>query len=124
MAPLLLMNCKEDDEGEVYEGVWIGSNVKVENCNTAEDEYNNDLTCDDNSCYRLSLNGDGTFSFQEVLDTKIGTWSVSGSSLSLCIDEEGEQECTTYSTTIGARLTLSLTSESTGCTTTTTFGRE
>lgn len=124
IAPLLLMNCKEDDAADSYAGVWIGSSIEVANCTSEEDNFTNNLSCDENTCYRLTLNGDGTFSYQTGLDTISGTWSISGSTLSLFTDEEGEQVRTDYTTTLGENLTLSSTSESNGCTTTTTFGRE
>lgn len=117
------MNCKEDDEGDVYVGVWIGT-VAETDCPSDEDDFSNELACDENTCYRLTIVGDGSFTYQQGLATLTGTWSVSGSSLSLCTLEDGEQECVLYATTLGAKLTLSLLTESTGCTTTTTFDRE
>ena len=119
------MNCKEeDDAGNLYVGVWMGTILEASECDSEENDFRSDLACDDNSCNRLTLNSDGTFSFQEGLPTKSGTWNVTGTTLSLCIDEEGELECIDYTSTLGSRLTLSLLSESTGCNTTITFERE
>ncbi|MFK7953221.1 MAG: hypothetical protein AB8B73_10275 [Ekhidna sp.] len=125
IAPLLLMNCKEeDDEGNLYVGAWVGISVEASECNSDGDNFKSDLACDDNSCNKLTLNNDGTFAFQEGLPTRTGTWSVSGTILTLCVNEEDELLCDEYTNTLGSRLILSLVSESTGCNTTITFERE
>ncbi len=119
------MNCKEDDDaGDLYIGNWLGSKIEATGCNSDGDNFSTNPVCDANSCYSLSINSDGTFSYQQGLDTIAGTWSLSGSELSLCVDEEDELVCVVYQTTLGEVLTLSLTSESSGCTNTITFGRE
>lgn len=116
-------SCSDDDGSGSFVGVWIGNNITTANCSDDEDNDSETLRCDD-TCYRLELNSDDTFSFQEVLATRAGTWSTSGG-LTLCVEEDGEQVCETYmvaltSTTLG----ISSTDEDTGCITTINFQRE
>lgn len=124
LIPILLINCKEEDDGLNYVGVWVGSTQKVTECMDEEDNGSNELTCDDNTCYRLTLNGDDTFTFQQGLPTLSGTWSVTETTLTLCTLEDGETECLFYDTVLGSRLEMSISNENTGCITSITFERE
>lgn len=124
IAPILFTNCGKDDSAKTYEGTWIGTTEEIAGCKFEEDDLSSDLSCDDNSCYRLTLNGDGSFTYQEDLSTRDGTWTVSGDTLTLCSEDDGENVCVTYSASIGATLTLSVVNGTSECTTTTTFGRE
>ena len=120
IAPLLLMNCKED-EVNAHVGTWIGTTMVATGCTLDEDNFSDELACDENSCYRLTVNEDGTFSYQEGLRTNSGTWSNSKNVLSLCTLDDGEEECIEYNTNIFTKLSLSLLDEETGCTVATTF---
>jgi hypothetical protein len=124
IAPIFFTNCGKDDTGKTYEGNWIGSSEEITGCKFEEDNSSIDLTCDANSCYRLTLKGDGSFTFQEGQPLIEGTWEVSGSTLSLCSEDDGENVCVAYASTIGTTLTLNVTNSKSLCTTVLTFSRE
>ncbi len=122
-----LGSCGEDNEGEALIGVWIGQFQEVSDCvNDPDAVRTSGLRCDDATCYRLVLSADGSFSFQEGLGVENGTYTGNFSSLTLCIDEEGEVQCTTYTVegNTSATLDISTTNEASGCKTTLFFQKE
>lgn len=126
MVFALFSSCNDDDNSaESYVGTWIATTEETTDCTDARDNSFQMLSCTDVDCFRLTLNGDGTYSFQEGLPTEVGTWSASGRTLSLCTENDGEQTCR-FSTGIfqGAGLLFSISDEDTGCTTMYTMERE
>ena len=116
--------CSEDDGSGSFVGVWIGDNIAVFDCDRDADNSTRSVRCDEVSCYRLTLNGDNTFSFQEDLATRTGTWSTSGG-LTLTVEEDGEAVSETYTVALtSSTLAISQTNETIGCTTTINFSRE
>ncbi|MEO1253381.1 MAG: hypothetical protein AAFY41_00665 [Bacteroidota bacterium] len=116
-------SCSDDDGSGSFVGVWIGNNITTTNCSDDEDNDSETLRCGD-TCYRLELNSDDTFSYQEVLATRSGTWSTSGG-LTLCVEEEGEEICETYIVALtSTTLAITDSTSSSGCTTTINFQRE
>ncbi|SNT29671.1 hypothetical protein SAMN05421640_3264 [Ekhidna lutea] len=114
--------CKDDDRSGSYVGVWVGTNVSVTECDT--NNSSNNLTCDETRCFRLILSADGTYTYQEGLPIRTGTWNTDGG-LTLCVEEDGELECETFDVTVNSTtLTLSTTNEASGCITTHSFERQ
>ncbi len=121
---ILFTSCDDDDQSGSFVGVWIGNNISVFDCNRDSDNSDRSIRCDDASCYRLELNANKTFSYQEGLPTRSGTWSPSGG-LTLCVEEDGEQVCETYAVALtSSTLVISTTNETVGCTTAVSFVRE
>ena len=118
-----ISGCKDDDRSGSFVGVWIGTTVAVTDCMEPTDNSERSLSCDDSSCYRLDLNGDGTYTYQEGLAITPGTWSTAGG-ITLCSVEDGEEVCETYAAVVNSTtLTLSTTNEDTGCITSLIFTR-
>ncbi|WP_425391184.1 hypothetical protein [Ekhidna sp.] len=118
------MSCKDDDESGSYVGVWESNKVTTRECDNPTDNDDQNRACDDTRCYRLELNADGTFAFQEGLPVRTGTWTVGGD-LTLCVEEDGEQVCESYRATVNSTtLTLATTNENTGCIITQIFIRQ
>ncbi|MEP0984221.1 hypothetical protein [Ekhidna sp.] len=116
--------CKDDDESGSFVGVWVGASVTVTDCNNPINNSTTTRSCDETRCYRLELNADGTYSFQEGLPVRTGTWTASGG-LVLCVEEDGEEICETLETTVNSTtLTISSTNEANGCITTQIFSRQ
>lgn len=114
--------CGDDDDSAAFIGVWEGSSVVVSDCSTNSGTTRR--SCDDTRCYRLTLIADGTYTFQEGLPVRSGTWSESGGEITLCVEEDGEQVCETYFITLNsAVLTLGTVNEANGCITTQIFDR-
>lgn len=120
----LTFSCSDDDETANFIGVWESSSVTVTDCANPIDNNTSRRSCDDTRCFRLTLNADDTFSFQEGLPIKSGRWSVSGSNISLCIEEDGEEVCETYFVSLNSvTLTLGTLNETTECITNQVFDR-
>lgn len=93
LALVFLLNCKDEDTTGDYIGVWVATNIDITDCeNFTNDEFRS-VQCNDNTCYRISLNADGTYTFQKGLEFEQGNWSADGAVLTFCFDEEGEQSC-------------------------------
>lgn len=119
-----LASCSEDNEGEALIGVWIGQFQEVGGCSNNPDEIRTtNLRCTDATCYRLELNSDGTYSYQQGTVRENGTYTGNFSALTLCMDEEGELQCTTFAIeeNTSATLFISTTLEATGCKTSVFF---
>lgn len=116
--------CSEEDDGSGdFEGIWIGTVINETECTNGENAVET-LTCDDVECYELTLNSDGTFSYQEGFPTRSGRWSTSGG-LSLCVEEDDEEVCEVYEASVNSTtLILSITDERTGCITSITFAKQ
>lgn len=113
--------CGGDDDTGSFIGVWIGFSIEVLNCNDENSNSFTPLECNDQSCYRLELKDDGTYTYQEGVPTRSGDWSASGG-LTLCTLEDGEQVCETFDgSAAGSTLIYSSTDENTGCITSFTF---
>ncbi len=119
-----MIGCSDDDNTGNFIGIWIASSELVENCQEEARNGTTQLECDDVSCYQLELNADNTYSFQRGLAVERGNWS-GGSSLRLCMDEEGEIVCETFGVQFsGISLILTADSTSSGCISTLFFNPE
>ncbi len=115
--------CKDDDKTGSFVGLWIGTKIEVTDCTDPTDVSQENLSCDDTECYRLELNGDNTYFYQEGLPSKTGNWSTAGG-ITLCVLEDGEEVCETFAATVNSTtLTLSETNEDSGCVTSYIFTR-
>ena len=120
----LSVSCSEDDESTDFVGIWEGSSLQKTDCMNPVDNTTTRRSCDDTQCFRLILNGDNSFSFQEGLPIKSGRWDVSGDSLSLCIEEDGEEVCETFIVSLtSVTLSLGTLNEANGCLTNQIFDR-
>ncbi len=118
------ISCSDDDKSGSFVGIWIGDNITIFDCDRDTDNSTESLICTEVSCYRLILNRDNTFSFQEDLATRTGTWSTSGG-LTLTIEEDGEEVSERYDVALtSSTLGISQTNETIGCITTISFDRE
>lgn len=124
VSMISISGCKDDDKSGSFVGVWIGTSVTVTDCSNPINNSTTNRSCDDTRCYRLELNADGTYSYQEGLPIRTGTWTV-GESLTLCVEEDGEEVCETLATTVSSTtLTISTTNEANECVTTQIFSRQ
>jgi len=126
-ASSLFVGCSEDNEGRALIGVWEAYLQEVSNCSNDPDAIRNtNLRCSDATCFRLVLNTDGTYSFQQGTLVENGTYTGDFNALTLCMDEEGELVCTTYAVeeNTSATLFISTTNEASGCKTTLFFDKE
>ena len=124
---LFFVNCGEDDQGVALIGVWIGDFQDVTLCDSDPEAVRSTaLRCNDATCYRLTLEADGTYSYQQGTLVENGTYEGNFTRLTLCMDEEGETTCMTYAVegNTSATLDISTTNEATGCKTTLFFNRE
>ncbi len=124
---LVLAGCDDDDQGAALIGVWIGDFRDVTLCDndpTAAQTFS--LRCNASTCYRLTLNGDGSYTYQQGTLVENGTYTGDFTVLTLCMDEEGETECTTYTVegNTSATLDISMTDATTGCKTTFFFSKD
>lgn len=124
---LCLISCGDDDQGAALIGIWIGDFQDVTQCDDDLDGVRSTtLRCTSSTCYRLALNADGSFSYQQGTLVENGTYTGDFSKLTLCMDEEGETNCITYTVegNTSATLDISTTNEATGCKTTIFFTKE
>ena len=124
---LVLAGCGDDDQGAALIGVWIGDFRDVTLCDndpTAAQTFS--LRCNSTTCYRLELNADGTYSYQQGTLVENGTYTGNFTVLTLCMDEEGETVCMTYTVegNTSATLDISMTDEATGCKSTFFFSKD
>ena len=120
------VGCSEDDEGKALIGVWEGQFQEVSNCINNPDEIRTtNLRCNDITCFRLELNADGTYVYQQGTPVENGTYTGNFSALTLCMDEEGELQCTTFTVeeNTSSTLFISTTNEASGCKTAIFFQR-
>ncbi|MEQ9468347.1 MAG: hypothetical protein RLN88_13115 [Ekhidna sp.] len=116
--------CGGDDDTGSFVGVWIGLSVEVINCANENNNSFDSFDCDEESCFRLELKDDGTYTYQEGLAIRSGDWNASGG-LTLCTLEDGEEVCENYSASAaGSTLVYSFINETTECETLYTFIRE
>lgn len=124
---IFLVNCKddEDDTGSLI-GSWLGTNIAVIDCSDPTANSSNGLSCSATNCYLLTLNDDGTYTYQTGSRASNGDWTSSGGTLSLCIDEEGELVCDNFGIEqiTATSLILATTNEATACRTLITFIRQ
>lgn len=123
LVTLLIGACSEDeDNSELLIGEWLGTRLEISECEDEAENNEEELLCEGNSCYLLTIQEDGTYSFQQGFVTQSGTWS---GSISLCRVNEDEEICEDYSTVVSnTGLILTSTSQETGCSTSYTFLRQ
>ena len=122
-----LASCSVDNEGEALIGVWEGQFQEVGGCsNNPDDIRTTNLRCTDATCYLLELNADGTYSYQQGTIRENGSYTGNFSALTLCMDEEGEIQCTTFAIeeNTSATLFISTTLEATACKTSIFFEKQ
>lgn len=118
-----VIGCGDDDESGSFVGTWIGQTRTISCKDPSRSVPTTSLKCDD-SCYRLILEGNGDFTYQQGFSTQSGFWEL-GDKLKLCSDEEGETMCDRYSAQLAqGSLTLVTDSTSAGCVTTLLFFKE
>lgn len=125
LITLVFSGCGNDDEGAALIGVWISDFKTVTECLDATSNRQINRRCTDASCFQLNLNADGTFTYKEGTAVKSGNYTGNFRSLTLCIDDEGEEVCETYTVGENTNVTLVLTqtNEATGCITSDFFER-
>ncbi|WP_424961230.1 hypothetical protein [Ekhidna sp.] len=123
VALIWVMGCKDDDESDSFVGTWVAQTLTVSGCDDPNRNGTSNLQCSD-ACYRLTLQGNGDFSYQQGFTVQSGFWVLDGK-LKLCSDEEGETVCDEYMADL-AQSSLILTTDSTsaGCVSTYVFLRE
>ncbi|WP_420575193.1 hypothetical protein [Ekhidna sp.] len=115
--------CKDDDDSGSFVGTWIGQTKTVSCKDPSKSIPTAGLRCDD-SCYRLTLEGNGDFTYQQGFSEQSGFWELDGR-LKLCQDEEGETICEEYDAQVAqGALTLVTDSTSAGCVSTFLFFKE
>ena len=115
---MLFTGCNDDDGiAAALIGNWVSEREEIIECNEPTDNDQINRRCTDASCFRLIMNADGTFTYQRGTFVESGTYSRGGSSLSLCVDEEGEEVCEVYviDENTSVTLVLSTNDEITGC---------
>lgn len=122
---LIFSGCGEDNEGKALIGIWESDIVTITECLDGSNNRQINRRCDESSCYRLELNGDGSFSYQKGTLVETGTYSGDFRRLSLCIEDEGETVCENYTVGENTSVTLVLTKtdEFTECVTAEYFER-
>jgi len=126
-ASSLFVGCSEDNEGRALIGSWKGKFREISDCfNNPDDLDSKNLRCNDATCFRLILNTDGNYSFQQGTLVENGTYTGNFDALTLCMDEEGELSCITYEVeeNTSATLFISTTNEASGCRTAIFFDKE
>ncbi|WP_462250220.1 hypothetical protein [Ekhidna sp.] len=119
-----MIGCSDDDNTGNFIGIWIATSETISNCQEEARNGTDPLTCTDVSCYKLELNSDNTYSFQRGLAIESGNWS-GGSSLELCMDEEGEIICERFGVQFsGISLIFTTDSTTSGCISTFFFNPE
>ena len=114
---LLFLGCSDDEEDFLTPlvGTWETSLITTSGCSDPSD--NGTLTCTGGPCIEVTINSNGTYSFQNYIDqtSETGTVTVTATTINLC--ETGATDCEgeTYSLA-GNTLTISFTEDdSPGC---------
>lgn len=124
-ALLLFISCNEKDGNSSYTGIWVANELEISNCQDDARNGSELLNCDEASCFRLALNGDGSYTFQQGFLQTRGNWSRDGRDLFLCLEDEGEVSCSKYLAVLtNESLVVSTDSTTAGCITTYNFNRE
>lgn len=128
LACLFFVNCSEDDSDDFLSplvGTWETTSLTSSGCNDPQE--NGTLTCTGAPCFELTINSNGTYSFQDNTEdpvtTETGTIEVTATTFSAC--ETGETDCSADPYTIdGDELTVMFQEDdSPGCTFTVVFNR-
>lgn len=123
---LLFLGCSDDEEDFLTPlvGTWETSLITTSGCSDPGD--NGTLTCTGGPCIEVTINSNGTYSFQNNIDqtSETGTVTVTATTINLC--ETGATDCEgeTYSLA-GNTLTISFTEDdSPGCLFTIVFTKQ
>lgn len=112
-----LAGCGNDDDTSAsFFGTWIATNIEIRNCDDPENDDFRSVQCSDVDCYRLDLETDGTYAFQQGLVTQRGDWSATDAVITFVTDNEGETVRTNASGRISSgTLRLTFTSDTDNC---------
>lgn len=89
-----LVACNNDDDttGD-YTGTWIAIRIEIADCDDFTMNNTTPEQCNDQTCNRITFGADGNYTFEIELFTETGTWTSSGTTVTFCQIEDGEQIC-------------------------------
>ena len=106
----------DDDTSATFFGTWIATNIEIRNCDDPNNDDFRSVQCSDVDCYRIELNTDGSFAFQQGLVTQRGDWTASDAIITFSTENEGEIIQTNAVGVISSQtLRLTFTSETDNC---------
>ena len=123
---ILFFGCSNDEEDFLTPlvGTWETSEISTSGCTDPND--NETLTCTGLPCMVVSINSNGTYTFQNNLEqtSEAGTVTVTASTINLCETGATDCEAETYSLS-GDKLTITFTEDdSPGCLFTIVFTKQ
>jgi len=120
---IMTVGCSDEDSSGDLVGVWVAEQIVVTGCRDEARNGTEELECNI-SCYRLNLQSNGDYTFQQGFTTELGFWR-SGDRLELCMDEEGEVLCESFNIDFAQNtFIMSTDSSSSGCVTSYVFAPE
>lgn len=126
-SSLFLVNCNDDDDDFLgpLVGDWEAFTISTTGC--TDQQQNGTLTCTGLPCFELTINSNGTYSFQDntedPVETETGTVEVSETTFTACPTGESGCEPDSY-TLVGDVFTVMFEEDdSPGCTFTVAFNR-
>jgi hypothetical protein len=116
---VIFSNCKEETaevEAVSIVGSWKLDSQTWEKCTSSDDNFKESNLCTASTCFTYAFTVDGLFTYEikisNIIDTKTGTYSISGDQLTICIT--GCSIPVTF-TRSGNTLTLTYLDSTTGC---------
>lgn len=128
--PLIyLSSCKSDEAATDIIGTWVATTILQSNCTDDADNGTTSPTCTADDCVKITFAAGNEY---EILTTTggtsrrdTGTFSIDGSTIDLCEEEEGQTSCDRFSLSVSSTsLVLTMTDNSTGCQVRTTYTKE
>lgn len=124
---LVAIGCNDDEKEKENKvnilGTWTLTSIQRAECDIPEENDIVGQPCNDQECetYHFSSDSAGqNYVITTLIDgvpfNEVGTYSVGESNLELCIDNEGELECISYSLGLSVgNMSLSRNDEESGC---------
>lgn len=106
---LVVLSCNDDEAIKKNEdniiGEWKLVNYAYDDCKSVEDEGFYSASCNSESCLKFTFSIDSTGLQEFVIDSTteavlystVGKYTIGENKLTLCVEEEGETDCWSYS---------------------------